>query len=184
MTTQRFRPFFLSAALAFGMFAGPSFAQVDPTTLPADHPDAVVEYAGPEEVILETPTGRHELSVEVAVDDRARQRGLMFREELGPDEGMLFFYDRPQIGSVWMKNTLIPLDILFIKADGSVAKIVRNAVPGSLAPMRSGVQVSAFLEIPGGRAEELGVEPGSTLHHLVFGNMDTAPAQGGGTDEE
>ena len=161
----------LSACLALGLGSGPAVAQTDPAELPPDHPDAIVEYAGPETVLLETPDGLHAFTVEVAVTPRAFQRGLMFREEMGADEGMLFFYDQPQEASFWMKNTLIPLDLLYIEEDGTVAKIVRNAVPGSLASMRSGVPVAAVLEINGGRAAELGVEPGSTLHHLVFGNM-------------
>jgi hypothetical protein len=170
---KRFAPrhFVLAAAIALGLGFGLAYAQTDPALLPADHPDAVVEYAGPETVMLETDDGLHEIRVDVAVTPRAFQRGLMFREELGPDEGMLFFYDQPQEASFWMKNTLIPLDLLFIEEDGTVAKIVRNAVPGSLASMRSGVPVAAVLEINGGRAGELGVEPGSTLRHLVFGNM-------------
>jgi len=174
---------YLSLALALG--AAPVWAQTDDSApLPPDHPDAVVEYAGPETVVLETETGRHEFTVQVAVTPEARERGLMFRETLGPDEGMLFFYDQPQIAGIWMKNTLIPLDILFVKEDGTVAKIARNAIPGSLAPMRSGVPVVAVLEIPGGRAEELGVEPGSTLHHLVFGNMEDGSAEAENNEAE
>ena len=169
MMTRTLRPIVLSLALTLGLGAVACAQTGD--QLPADHPEAVVEFAGPETVMLETESGLHEFTVEVAVTPRAKQRGLMFRDELGPDEGMLFFYDQPTNASIWMKNTLIPLDILFVKADGRVAKIARNAVPGSLASMRAGTQVTAVLEIAGGRAAELGVEPGSTLHHLVFGNM-------------
>lgn len=185
MTRSALRRIALSAGLAFSLGFGQACAQTDDLTqLPADHPEAVVEYAGPETLMLETANGLHEFTVEVAVTPRARERGLMFREELGPDEGMLFFYDQPQIAGIWMKNTLIPLDILFVKEDGTIAKIARNAVPGSLASMRSGVPVVAVLEIAGGRAAELGVEPGSTMRHLVFGNMDDAEAETQAETEE
>ena len=87
----------------------------------------------------------------------------MYREALAPDRGMLFPYDPPQIASFWMKNTLIPLDIIFIRGDGTIARIAANTVPLSLEPVQSLEPVAAVLEIAGGRAAELGIEPGDRV---------------------
>ena len=87
----------------------------------------------------------------------------MHRESLAPNRGMIFPYDPPQPASFWMKNTLIPLDIIFIRADGSIARIAANTVPLSLELVPAGEPVSAVLEIPGGRAAELGIKPGDTV---------------------
>ncbi len=174
MTKTPLRTLGLSLALLFSFAAAPALAQndIDPALLPPDHPDAVVEFAGPERVVLESADGtRHDFTVLVAATPRAQQRGLMFREELAPDEGMLFFYAQPNDVGIWMKNTLIPLDILFVKPDGTITKIARNAQPGSLASINAGTPVAVVLEIPGGRAQELDVQPGSVVRHLVFGNL-------------
>jgi uncharacterized membrane protein (UPF0127 family) len=82
----------------------------------------------------------------------------MYRQKLGPSEGMLFPFNPPRPASFWMKNTLIPLDLLFIRADGSIAEIAANATPLSLAPLAVDEPVVAVLEIPGGRAAALGIK--------------------------
>ncbi len=87
----------------------------------------------------------------------------MHRQSLAPDRGMLFPYDPPQNASFWMKNTLIPLDLIFIRADGSVALIAANTVPMSLDPIASLEPVAAVLEIAGGRAAELGIQAGDKV---------------------
>jgi uncharacterized membrane protein (UPF0127 family) len=95
---------------------------------------------------------------------------MMFRESMAPDAGMLFDFGEVRQASMWMKNTLISLDMLFIDADGQVIAIARNAVPGSTRSLGPGVPVRAVLEIPGGRAKELGVQPGDTVQHPIFGS--------------
>ncbi|MEO0450919.1 MAG: DUF192 domain-containing protein [Pseudomonadota bacterium] len=120
----------------------------------------------------------HEFSVEVANDREEISFGLMERESLDADKGMLFDFDPPREPSMFMKNTLIPLDMLFISDDGYVEMIARNTVPGSLRTISPGVPVRAVLEINGGQAAELGIQPGDTVEHPLFGNVAAdAPAE-------
>jgi len=86
----------------------------------------------------------------------------MFRKSLGGNEGMIFPYDPPQEASFWMKNTLIPLDIIYIRRNGTIARITR-AEPMDLTPLPSGEPISAVLEIRGGRAAELGIKEGDSV---------------------
>lgn len=112
----------------------------------------------------------HDFSVEVANDRDEIAFGLMERETLEAGTGMLFDFDPPREPAMYMKNTLISLDMLFIASDGSIEMIARNAVPGSLRTISAGVPVRAVLEIGGGRAAELGIQPGDTVQHPLFGN--------------
>jgi uncharacterized membrane protein (UPF0127 family) len=92
----------------------------------------------------------------------------MFYRSLGADQGMIFPYDPPQNVSFWMKNTLIPLDILFIRADGTVSTIAANAKPLSLRSIKSAEPVQAVLEINGGRAAALQIREGAKVHSTIF----------------
>lgn len=100
----------------------------------------------------------HRFKVEVARTPEEQAKGLMFRKELPADVGMLFPFDPPQVASFWMKNTVIPLDMIFIRPDGTIAHIAANTEPYSLVPVSSGQINSAVLEIAGGRAAELGIK--------------------------
>ncbi|RAN38092.1 DUF192 domain-containing protein [Hyphomonas pacifica] len=113
----------------------------------------------------------HEFTVELANDPEEVQMGLMNREEMAPDAGMIFDFGAPREANMWMKNTLIPLDMLFLDTDGSILAIARNAVPGSLRRINPGVPVKGVLELNGGRAAELGIEPGDIVQHEIFGNL-------------
>ncbi len=108
---------------------------------------------------------RLRFQVEVADTDPERARGLMFRESLPRFGGMLFVYDQAQQVSFWMKNTLIPLDMLFFDESGRLVEVHENAVPGDLTGIPSEEPVRYVLEINGGAARELGVEPGAELRH-------------------
>ena len=110
-----------------------------------------------------TATGERRFRVEVARSPAEQEQGLMYRTELPADGGMLFPSDTPAPRSFWMKNTVIPLDILFIRADGSIARIAEEAVPQSLAPISSGEPIVAVLEIAGGRAAALGIGEGDRV---------------------
>ena len=101
----------------------------------------------------------HHFTVEVAATPEQQERGLMFRRTLADDRGMIFPYEPPQQVAFWMKNTLIPLDILFIRSDGTIARIT-NAEPMDITPLPSGEPIVAVLEIRGGRAKELGIREG------------------------
>lgn len=115
---------------------------------------------------------RHAFRVEMAVEPYQQMVGLMFRDHVAPDEGMLFDWGTPRESSMWMRNTLIPLDMLFIAADGRIHRIAERTVPHSLAPIPSGGPVRATLELAGGTAERLGIRVGDRVLHRIFG---TAP---------
>ena len=104
-------------------------------------------------------------SVDVADDADERARGLMFRETLARSSGMLFVYERPQHAVFWMRNTLIPLDMVFADATGTVTRVHEGAVPGDETGIDGGTNVAAVLEINGGLARRLGIAPGAVLRH-------------------
>ena len=120
--------------------------------------------AGLEQMLLTVHSGgkAHRFTVEVARTPEEQQRGLMFRESLAPDRGMIFPYEPPQPVAFWMKNTLIPLDLIFIRADGTIANI-ETAVPLSLDSVPSSGEAAAVLEIAGGRSAELGIKAGDKV---------------------
>jgi uncharacterized membrane protein (UPF0127 family) len=110
-----------------------------------------------------TPKGKHALRVEVASSEAEQARGLMFRTEMGPDEGMIFPREPADIASFWMKNTPLPLDIIFIGTDGRVINVAANTVPYSLEPVGARGLTAAVLELNAGRAAELGIGPGTKV---------------------
>ena len=105
----------------------------------------------------------HHFRVEVASTEPEQERGLMFREQMGPDEGMIFPHDPPRVASFWMKNTVIPLDIVFIGTDHRIINVSANATPYSLDPRTSDGLTSAVLELNGGRIAQLGFTPGALV---------------------
>lgn len=113
--------------------------------------------------------GQANFTVEVADDAQERARGLMFVEEMPMLSGMLFVYERPQFVSFWMKNTLIPLDMLFVSPEGEVLHIHEDAVPEDTTPIPGGDGVQMVLEINGGLAARLGIGVGDVLQHPSFG---------------
>jgi uncharacterized membrane protein (UPF0127 family) len=123
---------------------------------------------------LRGPGGQVRLAVEIADDSGERARGLMHRESLGRFAGMLFVYDAPRRPSFWMKNTLIPLDMIFADAAGRVTRVHPMAVPGDLAPIDGGPGVQFVLEINGGMAAELGIAPGSEIRHPAIAQAGAA----------
>lgn len=108
-------------------------------------------------------TVRHDFRVEVARSEAEQSKGLMFRTAMGPDEGMIFPRRPASPAAFWMKNTVIPLDLIFIGVDGRITNIEANAEPYSLTPRLSEGAASAVLELNGGRAAELGIAPGDTV---------------------
>ena len=122
--------------------------------------------AGLEQVPLSITTAAgktHKFIVEVARTPEEQVRGLMERQSLAPDRGMIFPYSPPQPVGFWMKNTLIPLDMIFISPGGKILRIEENTVPLSLDPVGSGEAVEAVLEIAGGRSAELGIAAGDQV---------------------
>jgi uncharacterized membrane protein (UPF0127 family) len=105
----------------------------------------------------------HRFTVEVAASPQEQATGLMNRPSLAPDRGMIFPYSPPQPVAFWMRNTLIPLDMIFIRADGTIARIA-TATPLDETPVPGGEPVAAVLELAGGRAAELGIREGAKVH--------------------
>jgi uncharacterized protein len=111
-------------------------------------------------------------TVEIADTDLLRARGLMFRQRLPEDRGMLFDFGSPRKVSMWMKNTYISLDMLFIREDGTIVYIAENTVPKSLDTIGVNEPVVAVLELVGGSAKRLGIRSGDTVYHRIFKNKD------------
>jgi uncharacterized membrane protein (UPF0127 family) len=115
-----------------------------------------------------TRHGAARLTVEIADNAQAREIGLMCRTHLAPNRGMLFDFKEPQEVAFWMKNTLIPLDMVFIGADGRVVSIARDAKPEDETPIPSAGAILGVLEIAGGRAAALDIEPGDRVRERIF----------------
>ena len=116
--------------------------------------------AADETVEIVSRTGVHAFAVEMAVNDEDRARGLMYRRELPEGRGMLFDFNREQVISMWMQNTYIPLDMIFIRGDGRILSIAENTEPLSTRVLSSGGPARAVLEVIGGTAKKLGIRPG------------------------
>lgn len=112
---------------------------------------------------------RHAFEVELAATPQERAQGLMFRRSMPVDRGMLFDFGRVDMVSMWMRNTYIPLDMLFIRADGSIARIARDTEPLSERSITSGEPVLSVLELNAGVTARLGIEPGDRVEHPLFG---------------
>jgi uncharacterized protein len=110
----------------------------------------------------------HVFAVEMASTPAEQAKGLMDRRELPEGQGMLFDFHHEQPTSFWMKNTYIPLDMIFIRGDGRILRIAENAVPLSEALIPSGGSVRAVLEVNGGTAKKLGIAPGDRVAHPIF----------------
>ncbi len=117
--------------------------------------------------MLDLRAGGSQVQFRIEVVDTIEERaqGLMFRESMGRFEGMLFVYERPQPVSFWMKNTLIPLDMIFMDASGVVQHVHSNAVPGDLTSIPGGDNIQFVLEINGGLAGQLGIDAGAEMRH-------------------
>jgi uncharacterized membrane protein (UPF0127 family) len=115
-----------------------------------------------------TASGRHTFQVELADNDASRAQGLMYRRSLAPDRGMLFDFKRVEPISMWMQNTYVSLDMLFIRPDGTIARVAMNAEPLSTRTIPSGEPVLAVLEVVAGTAARLGIKPGDKVEHPLF----------------
>lgn len=124
-----------------------------------------------ERLTVATAGGEVHFDVEIANTDEERRIGLMYRTNLPENGGMLFdFTHEEAVQSMWMKNTLIPLDMAFIRKDGRIVRIAAMTTPRSLASISSGAPVVAVLEVGGGRFEALGVKEGDLVRHPIFGD--------------
>lgn len=126
---------------------------------------ALADACLPDRVDIRGPGGQQRFTVEVADDGAERAQGLMFREAMPSSAGMLFVYDAPQRAAFWMKNTLIPLDMIFADETGRVRRVHSNAVPGDTTPIEGGEGIRFVLEINGGLAARMGIAEGAELRH-------------------
>ena len=144
--------------------AGPSAVPLPPNA-PRVEPGPV------EPLEVQTARGPVRFDVEIADSPGEREQGLMWRGSMPADHGMLFDFGAGEAEQAfWMRNTYIPLDILYVRRDGRIHSIARNATPLSEAPIPSGGPVFAVLEINGGLAERLGINPGDVVRHRIFGS--------------
>ena len=123
-------------------------------------------------LVIETEKGRHEFNVELALTQAEQMQGLMFRRRLAADAGMLFYHQRDLEARMWMRNTFLPLDMLFVAADGRIVHIAERTVPKSLTPISAGQPVRAVLEVNAGTVRRLAIKPGDRLIHPLFENAD------------
>jgi uncharacterized membrane protein (UPF0127 family) len=117
---------------------------------------------------IEGASGRFEFTVELAASPAQRAQGLMFRTELEEDRGMLFDFGEPQRASMWMRNTYVPLDMLFVAADGRITQIATDTEPLTDTVIASRAPVRAVLELRAGVTEKLGIAPGDRIVHPLF----------------
>ena len=150
----------LAAACSPHASAGGSAAPAVSATAAAVHP-----ISGLAVIPLKvTSAGKvHTFRVELARSDAEQEKGLMFRTAMGADEGMIFPMSPPRRAAFWMRNTVIPLDIIFIGADHRILNIAANAVPYDESPLPSAGAVSGVLELNGGRAAQLGIGAGDRV---------------------
>lgn len=118
---------------------------------------------------IATKNGVHIFSVEMATTEDEKQKGLMYRRELADGKGMLFDFSPEQQISMWMKNTYISLDMIFIRADGRILRIAENTEPESTKIISSGGLARGVLEVPAGTAQKYGIAPGDRVSHPLFG---------------
>ena len=147
------------AALVWALLVGRQTADAEPQPpLPT----------GP--LVIETQAGPVRFAVELAATAAARTRGLQHRSHLADNAGMLFDFETPQPVAMWMKDTYVPLDMLFIDNDGRITRVVEDTLPMSLTVIRSGGPARAVLELVAGTARLYGIRPGDRVRHSIFGN--------------
>lgn len=142
------------------------------TSVSADDANTNLDQLFPKsELQIATPDARlHRFHIWVAEDEARRERGLMFVKHMPADAGMLFAYSAPRSVSMWMKNTVLPLDMLFVSGTGKVEKVVENTKPFSLETIDSGVPVVAVIELNAGTCARLHISAGARVIHALFGN--------------
>jgi hypothetical protein len=164
----------LSAVFGVALMLFGGAACATETTTGADTAQTTAPACRAEQVELRGDWGKARFSIELADDDAERAQGLMNRDYLAQSAGMLFVYPQAKPVTFWMKNTLIPLDMIFIDASGVVQKVHSNAIPHDTTAISGGDDIKAVLEINGGLARRMGIGPGTQIRHPVF--ADAAPA--------
>jgi len=151
------------ASVMFTTMMGVSMPALTQTVTPEP-----VDFGDKQVLSIKSGGKMHKFMVEIADTPKEQARGLMYRKELAPNSGMLFEFPEDRIASFWMKDTAIPLDLIFVRKDGRILKIIHSAKPYSLQSLSSEAPVRAVLEIAGGMAEELEISPGDMVRHSFF----------------
>ena len=149
-------------AIAVSLIASPVFAQTSKND--------VVDFGDPKPLTIVTEEGSHEFLVDEAKTLDQQARGMMFRESMDADTGMIFEFEEPKIATIWMKNTSIPLDILFVRSNGKILKIEHSHQPYTLRSASSEAVIAAVVELKGGESKARGIRPGDTVKHPFFEN--------------
>jgi uncharacterized membrane protein (UPF0127 family) len=140
------------------------------TALPGRAAEPQLQQFATAHLTIVSADGPHRFMVELAETPEQMEQGLMFRRSLAPDAGMLFDFKQPTVATMWMHNTLIPLDMLFVDQQGLIANIAQRAVPESDQTIAAVKPVRAVIELNGGTAERLGIKPGDRVLYPIFGN--------------
>lgn len=151
--------------LAFTIFL--AFLCLLPTACRAENTDLTRQVT-----IVSQDGKKHVFQIELALTPQQQAKGLMNRTEMAKDAGMLFYFGQADERSFWMKDTLIPLDMLFLKADGTISRIHDSAVPNDLTSVKSNGPAMAVLELNGGTAKTLGIVEGDKVKHPFFGSVN------------
>ena len=152
--------FFILLSSLWLLMAAPALAQ-------SGQP-APLDFGPTEKLSIQSKDKTHVFNVEVADTDELQARGMMYRDGVADDAGMLFEFDKPKVATIWMKNTGIPLDILFVRPNGRILKIEHSAKPYTLRLSSSEAPVSAVVELRGGLSRQLGIRPGDIVEHGFF----------------
>ena len=160
----------LTQCLTVGLFAlafslGGAFG---PVAVQAESSNSTDKVSNLEELIIQSDGKNHVFSIEIAADDPARAKGLMYRTKIEPNHGMLFDFEQTEQIYMWMKNTYISLDMLFVDKAGVVTHIVKNTTPLSETIISSGGPVRYVFEVKAGTAQRLGIKRGDRLKHQLF----------------
>ena len=140
------------------------------TALPGGAAEPQLQQFATSHLTIVSADGPHRFMVELAETPGQMEQGLMFRRSLAPDAGMLFDFKQPTVATMWMRNTLIPLDMLFVDQRGLIVNIAQRAVPESDQTIAAAAPVRAVIELNGGTAERLGIKPGDRVLYPIFGN--------------
>ena len=162
------RNYLLALAAAAGLMLTPAYAQMLHPHEPLNPAKAQSLAVSP--LTIESDGKILKFNVELASTEKEQEIGLMHRNVMAPEHGMLFDFHMEKRASFWMHNTFIPLDMVFIRASGEIAAIKDNAIPHSEAPIGPAQPVQAVLVLVGGAAAKLGIKPGDRVHHPIFGN--------------
>jgi len=152
----------LSFVVGLSFLATSAFAQTSKND--------VVDFGEPKPLTIVTEDGTHAFTVEEAKTLDQQARGMMFRESMEADSGMIFEFAEPKVATIWMKNTSIPLDILFVRSNGKILKIEHSHRPYTLRSASSEAVIAAVVELKGGESKARGIRPGDTVQHPFFGN--------------